>query len=196
VDANMTEYASELASAAQTSSSNLTTALQDLSTVLANATSDLQSGDVYDAETVINQYLIEAPESVIRPFEGAYFDITQSMVNNLDNVLSDGNAYFANATSDLMQIFAVPQWFTDLEEAPLFGPNAAETAIAGVTQDVVDAWRSGDYTLALNDISNACSTIVDAYLNGYQVDALVLARRRRSPISPHSGPDLIPPKGC
>ena len=67
----------------------------------------------------------------------------------------------------------------------------------GVTQDVVNAYQSGDYTLALNDISNAGSTIVDAYLNGYQVDG-----------DPGTGPapdvtelavlrgDLTPPKGC
>ncbi len=170
IDANLTDYANELASAAQTSSSNLTTTLQDLSTVLSNAVTDLQSGDFYDAETSIQQFLITEPESVFRPFESAYFDITQSIVNNLDNVLTPGGLAYANTTSDFTSLFSVPEWFTDLEQASLYGPNAAEYAMAGVTQDVLTAWQSGDYSLALSDISNAGSTILDAYLNGYQVD--------------------------
>jgi hypothetical protein len=175
IDANLAGYASELESAAQLSSSNLTTALQDLSSVLSNAMSDLQGGDVYDAETSIWQFLLTEPGSVTRPFESAYFDITQSMVNNLDNLLSP-SAVYANATSDIMQLFAVPQWVSDLQEASLYGPNAAEYAMAGVTQDVLDAYQSGDYTLALNDISNAGPTILDAYFNGYQVDGGVTAK--------------------
>jgi len=170
VDANFTDYANELASAAQLSSSNLTNVLQDLSTVLANATSDLQAGDVYDAETSIWQFLLDEPGSVTRPFESAYFDIAQSMVNNLDNVLTPGGLAYGNTTSDLMNVFAVPEWFTDLQEASLYGPNAAEYAMAGVTQDLINAYQDGDYTLALNDLSNAGSTILDAYFNGYQVD--------------------------
>lgn len=71
---------------------------------------------------------------------------------------------------DAPRVFAVPAWFTDLREAPLFGPNAAENAIAGVTQDIVNAIQQGDTTLALSDLSNALSTVVDAYFNGYQVD--------------------------
>jgi len=175
VDANLTNYANELASAAQLSSSNFTNLLQDLSTVLTNATGDLQAGDVYDAETSIWQFLLTDPGTVTRPFESAYFDISQSMVNNLDNLLSPG-AIFANAASDIMQIFAIPQWVTDLQVASLYGPNAAEYAMAGVTQDVLNAYQSGDLTLALNDLSNAPSTIFDAYLNGYQVDGGVTAK--------------------
>jgi hypothetical protein len=167
VDANFTDYANELASAAQLSSSNLTNLLQDLSTVLTNATSDLQAGDVYDAETGIWQFLLTDPASLTRPFESAYFDITQSMVNNLDNLLSPGGLAYANASSDIMSSFAVPQWVSDLQEASLYGPNAAEYAMAGVTQDVINAYQGGDYSLALSDISNAPSTILDAYFNGY-----------------------------
>ena len=166
---------SELESAAQLSSSNFTNLLQDLSTVLTNATSDLQAGDVYDAETGIWQFLLTDPQTLTRPFESAFFDISHSMVNNLDNLLSPG-AVFTNFTSDIMSFFAVPQWVTDLQEASLYGPNAAEYAMAGVTQDVLDAFQSGDYTLALNDLSNAPSTILDAYFNGYQVDGGVTAK--------------------
>ena len=170
IDANMTEYANELSSAAQTWSSNLTNTLQDLSSVLSNAWSDLQSGDVYDADTSIWQALLQDPTSVSRPFENAYFEIIQSMVNNLDNVLSPEAIYAQTAASDIMSISAVPAWFSDLEAASLYGPNAAEYAIAGVTQDIVTAWQSGDTSLALSELSNALYTVADAYLNGYQVD--------------------------
>ncbi|MGO9656240.1 hypothetical protein [Mycobacterium sp.] len=88
----MTNYSDELSSALQTSSSNLTTALQDLSTVLSNALTDLQSGDVYDAVTGLQQWLLDDPVSVTRPIENAYFEIIQSIVNNLDNVLSPGGS--------------------------------------------------------------------------------------------------------
>jgi hypothetical protein len=176
VDANLTDYANELASAAQLSSSNFTNLLQDLSTVLTNATSDLQGGDFYDAETGIWQFLLTDPESLTRPFESAYFDISQSITNNLDNLLSPGGLAYANVTSDIMSFFAVPQWVTDLQEASLYGPNAAEYALAGVTQDILDAYQGGDYSLALSDLSNAPSTILDAYLNGYPVDGGVTAK--------------------
>jgi hypothetical protein len=62
-----------------------------------------------------------------------------------------------------MSISAIPAWFGDLEAAPLYGPNAAEYAMAGVTQDIVNAWQSGDTSLALSDLSNALSTVADAY---------------------------------
>ncbi len=167
IDANFTDYAKELASAAQLSSSNLTNVLQDLSTVLTNATGDLQAGDVYDAETGIWSFLLTEPGSVSQPLESAYFDISQSIVNNIDNVLSPGGLYYGGLTPDSMQAFGVPEWVSDLEAASLYGPNAAEYAFGGVTQDVLNAYQEGDYTLALSDISNAPSTILDAYFNGY-----------------------------
>ena len=48
--------------------------------------------------------------------------------------------------------------------------------MAGVTQDILDAYQGGDYSLALSDLSNAPSTILDAYFNGYQVDGGVTAK--------------------
>jgi hypothetical protein len=66
--------------------------------------------------------------------------------------------------------------------------------LAGVTQDIVNAWQSGDTTLALSDLSNALSTVADASLNGYQVDDGGGAPNLVSD-SPHSGPGLTLPKG-
>jgi hypothetical protein len=169
IDANFTTYAEEITTGLQNSSTNLTNALQDLGPLLTNVLSDLQSGDVYDAETSLYQFLLSTPLDVSRPVISAFFEVVQSMVNNLDNVLTANGAIMADPTADAVSIFAVPEWFTDLREAPLFGPNAAEYAMAGVIQDIINAYQAGDTTLALNDLSNSLSTIVDAYFNGYQI---------------------------
>jgi hypothetical protein len=173
IDANLADYANELETAAQTSSNNLANVLQDFEGVLSTAWSDLQTGDLYDAETSVWQFLLDEPVSVIRPFESAIFDIDSSIAGNIENLLSS-DSYLNYAVPDYyMQVFAVPEWVVDLEAAGLYGPNAAEYAIAGVTQDIIDAWQSGDYSLAEQDLANAGSTIVDAFLNGYQVDGAI-----------------------
>src|SRR5271166_4047052 len=112
------------------------------------------------------------------------------MVNNLDNVLSPAAIYAQTAASDVMSISAVPAWFSDLEAASLYGPNAAEYAMAGVTQDIVTAWQSGDTSLALSDLSNALSTVADAYLNGYQVDGGGILGDFASALDPNAVADI------
>jgi hypothetical protein len=171
IETNMTGYANDIANGFQTSNDHLTTALQDLGPLLTQVMSDLQSGDVFDADNALSQFLLSTPLVVTRPVFGAFFEVAQSMATNLDNVLTANVAVPQAAVPDIMSIFAVPAWFTDLRLAPLYGPNAAEYAMAGVTQDVINALQGGDTTLALNDLSNAPSTILDAYLNGYQVDS-------------------------
>lgn len=170
IENNMTTYANDLATGFQNSSDNLTTDLQDLGPLLTNALSDLQSGDLYDASTSLSNWLLETPLDVSRPVLNAEFEIIQSMVNNFDNLFSPGAIAYGDITSDVMSIFSIPAWFSDLASASLYGPNAAEYALSGVTQDIVDAWQAGDTTLALNDLLNAPSTIVDAFFNGYDVD--------------------------
>jgi hypothetical protein len=171
IETNLTGYASEITTGFQTSSDNLSNALQELGPLLTTASSDLQSGDVYDALTSLEQFLLGTPLEVSRPVFGALFDVSQSMVNNLDNVLGDGAIYTNGPVTDSIAYGGVvPEWFTDLREAPLFGPNAADYAIAGVGQDISDAIQQGDTSLALSDLANAPSTILDAYLNGYDTD--------------------------
>jgi hypothetical protein len=163
---NQLDYSNELATGFETSGTNLVNALQDLPEVLSKFTSDLTSGDVYAADQIITQFLTEAPLSVLRPLENAFFDVGQSITNNLDNVLSPG-AIYANFASDSLGQFNVPEWFTEIQQAMLLGPHAAEVAFAGVSQDIVDALQNNDDTLAFNDLLNAPSTILDAFLNGY-----------------------------
>ncbi len=177
IEANQLEYASVFATGAEQSATNLANAVQDFSTVVSNASSDLASGDVFDADQLISQYLTQAPLAVIRPLENAYFDVSQSITNNLDNVLSDTANVYTNATADVTSnigtVFgggSIPVWFSELQQAQLLPGHAAELAFAGVSQDIVNALQSNNDTLAFNDLLNAPSTIVDAYLNGYNLD--------------------------
>ena len=165
---NQLDYSNEFATGFETSGTNLVNALQDLPEVLSKFTSDLTSGDVYAADQVISQFLTEAPLSVLRPLENAFFDVSQSITNNLDNVLRPGDVY-TNFASDSLGQFNVPEWFTEIQQAMLLGPHAAEVAFAGVSQDIVDALQNNDDTLAFNDLLNAPSTILDGFLNGYNL---------------------------
>jgi hypothetical protein len=45
--------------------------------------------------------------------------------------------------------------------------NAASTALTAVTDNVESALSSGDYSMALTDLENGPTTLLDAYLNGY-----------------------------
>jgi hypothetical protein len=167
---NQLIYGNDLATAAETAGTNLVNALQDFPTVISNAMSDLASGDFFDAESSITQFLTQAPLSVLRPLDNGFFEVAQSMSNNLENLFSSPN-YYANADSlsDGLTSSSVPQWFSELVQAPLLAPHAAELAFAGVGQDIVTAIQDGDSTAAFNDVVNAPATILDAFLNGYNL---------------------------
>jgi hypothetical protein len=167
---NQLIYANDLATAAETAGTNLVNALQDFPTVISNAMSDLASGDFFDAEASITQFLTQTPLSVLRPLDNGFSEVAQSMSNNLENLFSTPN-YFANADSlsDGLVSSSVPQWFSELVQAQLLAPHAAELAFAGVGQDIVTAMQDGDSTAAFNDVVNAPATILDAYLNGYNL---------------------------
>ena len=165
---NQLDYANELASAWETSGTNLVNDLQELPKVLSTALSDLTSGDVVGADQTITQYLVEGPLNVLRPLENAFFDVSQSITNNLDNVLAPDEISRA-AVIGIGGGGSIPQWFTELEQAQLLAPHAAEVAFASVSQDIVDALQNNNDTLAFNDLLNAPSTILDAFLNGYNL---------------------------
>jgi hypothetical protein len=167
---NQLIYANDLATAAETAGTNLVNALQDFPALISNAMSDLASGDFFDAETSITQFLTQMPLSVLRPLDNGFFEVAQSISNNLENLFSAPN-YYANADSlsDGLLSSSVPQWFSELVQAQLLAPHAAELAFAGVGQDIVTAIQDGDSTAAFNDVVNAPATILDAYLNGYNL---------------------------
>jgi len=167
---NQLIYSNDLATAAETAGTNLVNALQDFPTVISNAMSDLASGDFFDAETSITQFLTQAPLSVLRPLDNGFFEVAQSMSNNLENLFSTPDYYAtADSLSDGSLLSSVPQWFSELVQAQLLAPHAAELAFAGVGQDIVTAIQDGDSTAAFNDVVNAPATILDAFLNGYNL---------------------------
>ena len=167
---NQLIYSNDLATAAETAGTNLVNALQDFPTVISNAMSDLASGDFFDAQTSITQFLTQAPLSVLRPLDNGFFEVAQSMSNNLENLFSTPNLYAnADSLSDGSLSSSVPQWFSELVQAQLLAPHAAELAFAGVGQDIVTAIQDGDSTAAFNDVVNAPATILDAFLNGYNL---------------------------
>jgi hypothetical protein len=167
---NQLIYSNDLATAAETAGTNLVNALQDFPTVISNAMSDLASGDFFDAQASITQFLTQAPLSVLRPLDNGFFEVAQSMSNNLENLFSTPNYYAtADSLSDGSLSSSVPQWFSELVQAQLLAPHAAELAFAGVGQDIVTAIQDGDSTAAFNDVVNAPATILDAYLNGYNL---------------------------
>lgn len=177
IEANQAEYASWLAAGAEQSATNLANASQDLAHVLSTAATDLSSGDVYDADLLIDQYFNSTPLDALRPLENASFEVSQAITNHLDNALNDTGDVYAYATAavspDVSSVLgggSIPIWFTELQQAPLLPLHAAEVAFAGVSQDIVDALQSNNDTLAFNDMLNAPSTIVDAFLNGYNLD--------------------------
>jgi hypothetical protein len=166
---NQLIYSNDLATAAETAGTNLVNALQDFPNVLSSAMSDLASGDVFDAETSIAQFLTQTPLSVIRPLDNGFFEVAQSISSHLNNLLAGPEIMREDVASDAFLPASVPPWVTDLIQAQLMAPHAAELALAGVSQDIVTAVQDGNSTLALSDLLNAPSTILDAFLNGYNL---------------------------
>lgn len=166
---NQLIYSNDLATAAETAGTNLVNALQDLPNVLSNAMSDLASGDVFDAETSIIQFLTQTPLSVIRPLDSGFFEVAQSISSHLSNLFASPDVMHEYVASDWLLPTSVPTWVTDLVQAQLMAPHAAELAFAGVSQDIVTALQDGNSTLAFSDLMNAPSTILDAFLNGYNL---------------------------
>jgi hypothetical protein len=166
---NQVIYSNDLATAAETAGTNLVNALQDFPNVLSNAMSDLANGDVFDAQTSIMQFLTQTPLNVIRPLDNGFFEVAQSISSHLNNLLAGTGVTNYDIVSDATAPSSVPQWVSELIQAQLMAPHAAELAFAGVSQDIVTALQGGDSTLAFSDLVNAPSTVLDAYLNGYNL---------------------------
>ncbi len=169
IEANQSVYAQDLATAAQNAQNDLQTAIQGFPDVIQQSTSDLNSGDIYDALQGPYQYLLGSALEVNHDLANGGFQVAQAIADNVSNVLNDSGGlqpYLAFNDS-------VPLWFSELVTAPLYGPNAAMAGLDGVTADVVAAADNGDWTTVLSDLSNAPATVVDAYLNGYDAPNLV-----------------------
>jgi hypothetical protein len=167
--ANQAGYSNDLATAAENATSDFTSAVQGLPDVFQQAAADFSQGDVYDAVTGPYSYLLTNALDVNHDLVNGFSEVVQGITNNFGNLVNDTGAIFADAAG--LGTNSVPVWLTDLIVAPLYGPNAAVSAIAGVSQDILTAATSGDSATALSDMANAPSTILDAFLNGYQVNA-------------------------
>lgn len=163
--ANQAVYSNDLATAAENATSDFTSAVQGLPDVLAQASADFASGDVYDGLLTPYSYLLTSALQVNHDLLNGTSEVVQGITTNLQNLANDTgeaiSAYFSNATD------SVPTWLSELVVAPFYGPNAALAGFAGVSQDIVTAADNGDYSLVLSDLANAPSTILDAFLNGY-----------------------------
>ena len=164
-------YAKDLVTAVDTAGTDLLNALQEFPSVLSTAGSDLSNGDFFDAVTSISQFLGRTPLEVFHALSNGFFEISQSMANHLANLLAPTTVIaFADSVSSALTSNLVPQWYSEIVEAQLFAPRAAELAFAGVGQDVVNAFQDGNSTLAIHDLVNGPATILDAVLNGYNLD--------------------------
>jgi len=166
---NQVIYSNDLTTAVENAGSNLTNALQDFPNVLSNAMSDLTSGDVFDAETSISQFLTQTSLSVLHALNNGVFQVEESVASHLANLLAPQDITRAEAVSGELVQNSVPAWYSELVTAQLMAPHAAELAFAGVSQDIVTAIQDGNSALAFSDLMNAPSTILDAFLNGYNL---------------------------
>lgn len=165
---NQAVYSNDLATAAENANTDFTAAVSGLPEVLQQASANLSSGDVYDALFNPYSYLLTSALEVNHDLLNGASLFAQGVVNSLDNLVNDSGELmrgFITAQGDS----AVPTWLSELVLAPLYGPNAAFAGFSGVSQDIVTAAHSGDYSTVLSDLTNAPTTIADAFLNGYDV---------------------------
>lgn len=167
--ANQAGYSNDLATAAENATSDFTTTIQGLPDVFQQAAADFSQGDVYDALTSPYSYLLAGALEADHDLLNGFTEVVQGITNNVGNLVNDtGGIYVTDALGTVSS--SVPTWLSELIVAPLYGPNAALSAVAGVSQDIVTALNSGESATALSDMANAPSTILDAFLNGYQLD--------------------------
>jgi hypothetical protein len=126
---------------------------------------------VYDGLFSPYSYLLTSVLDVNHDLLNGASLVAQGIVNSLDNLVNDSGDMMRQYITGLGDS-AVPTWLSDLILAPLYGPNAAFAGFSGVSQDVVTAAHSGDYSTVLSDLANAPTTITDAFLNGYDVNSL------------------------
>jgi hypothetical protein len=169
--ANQATYSNDLATAAENANTDFTSAVQGLPDVLQQASTDFSSGDVYDGLFSPYSYLLTSVLDVNHDLLNGASLVAQGIVNSLDNLVNDSGDMMRQYITGLGDS-AVPTWLSDLILAPLYGPNAAFAGFSGVSQDVVTAAHSGDYSTVLSDLANAPTTITDAFLNGYDVNSL------------------------
>ena len=128
---NQVIYANDLATAVETAGTNVVNALQEFPSVLSNALSEAASGDVFDAEMNIFQFLTQEPLSVLHALNNGAFEVSQSIAAHLANLLAPTAIARAEVDADVVAPNSVPQWYSEIVGAQLLAPHAAELAFAG-----------------------------------------------------------------
>jgi hypothetical protein len=155
VIANNMSYGQTLGAAFHTITQNLITVGKGLPAVVQTTQNFLAEGDVFDAVTYFFSQVVEQPIII---------DIGLPLVSALVPVLGDIGTHISNVFHDTLPLL-------EIALAPLYGPNAAVAAAAGVSQNIMNAFGTGDFLTGFQDIAMAPTTIIDGFLNGYPVTA-------------------------
>jgi hypothetical protein len=153
--ANQVGYAHMLNTALATISNNLAHTRMDFPAVLRTTEGFLRQGHVFEALT----YLFN--QTFVTPLID---DVGLPLLGPLHTILGDVGTHISNVLHDELALLS-------LALAPLYAPNAAVAALAGVSQDTLNALRSGHFLTAFQDIALAPTTVLGGFLNGYPVSA-------------------------
>ena len=152
---NQIAHLQTLGTAFQAIGQNFATFGKGLPGVFQTTRNFLEQGDVFDAITYFATQVVVNPliADLGLPLIGAVVPILQDSINHTAAIIND----------PLVVLFSAL--------APLYGPNAAIGALAGVSQDIVNAFSTGNFLTGFEDIALAPTTILDGLLNGYPVSA-------------------------
>jgi PE family len=153
--ANNIGYGQLLGGAFQTIGQNLATFGKGLPAVFQTTLGFLEQEDVFDAATYFFSNVL------ISPLIG---DIGLPLVGALVPILGDIGTHISNVLHDELALL-------EIALVPLYGPNAGVAAMAGVSQDIVNAFNAGHFLTAFQDIALAPTTVMDGFLNGYPVNS-------------------------
>jgi hypothetical protein len=153
--ANNIGYGQTLGAAFQTIGQNLAAVGKGLPAVFQTTLNFLEEGDVFDAGTYFFDQILTQPLII---------DVGLPLVSALVPMLGDIGTHISNVFHDVTPLL-------EIALAPLYGPNAGVAAVAGVSQNIVNALGTGNVLTGFEDILLAPSTITDGFLNGYPVSA-------------------------
>jgi len=153
--ANNIGYGQTLGAALTTITQNLVTVGKGLPSVFQTTLNFLEEGDFFDAGTYFFAQILTQP---------LILDVGLPLVGALVPILGDIGTHISNVFHDTLPLL-------EIALAPLYGPNAGVAAVAGVGQDIVNAFGTGNFLTGFEDIVLAPTTIMDGFLNGYPVSA-------------------------
>ena len=153
--ANQIAHLQTLGTAFQTIGQNFAAFGKSLPTVFQTTLNFLEQGDIFDAITYFATQTVVTPliADLGLPLIGAVVPILQDSLNHTAAIINDPLVVLLSAL------------------APLYGPNAAIGAFAGVSQDIFNAFGTGHFLTGFEDIALAPTTVLDGFLNGYPVSA-------------------------